>query len=255
MDDIIKLFFELVYMKPIPKNTTSHDGNEGQWLEKQFGLKCNSKCQPDLFGFEMKKNSDKITLGDWSASEYIWSKKREYINSFNKWDSSFKLTRVQFFQYFGQANPEKHNRLSYSGLCVPKYGTYNSSGQCLEFNDDGLCIFYDNTKDQRKKDIPDFLQGEKRLIMFWKSEKLKDHVEKKFNQKGFFICNKIDCLYKTISFGHPFNYEHFVENIKNKHIIFDSGMYNGNSRNYSHFRATKTSFWNSLIHKTLSEVE
>jgi len=33
--------------------------------------------------------------------------------------------------------------------------------------------------------------------------------------------------------------------MKNKKIIFDSGMYDGNSRNYSQFRGT--CFWNELI--------
>jgi len=32
---------------------------------------------------------------------------------------------------------------------------------------------------------------------------------------------------------------------KNKKIIFDSGMYDGNSRNYSQFRGS--GFWNELI--------
>ncbi len=32
---------------------------------------------------------------------------------------------------------------------------------------------------------------------------------------------------------------------KNKKVIFDSGMYDGNSRNYSQFRGS--CFWNELI--------
>ena len=30
-------------------------------------------------------------------------------------------------------------------------------------------------------------------------------------------------------------------------IIFDSGMYQGNSRNYSQFRSSANNFWNILI--------
>jgi hypothetical protein len=33
--------------------------------------------------------------------------------------------------------------------------------------------------------------------------------------------------------------------MKNKQIIFDSGMYVGNTRNYSHFRGSD--FWKDLI--------
>ena len=52
--------------------------------------------------------------------------------------------------------------------------------------------------------------------------------------------------YQNICFGKPFDYQHFVDNIKDKNIIFDSGMHRGNSRNYSHFRSS-TNFWNKLI--------
>ena len=60
------------------------------------------------------------------------------------------------------------------------------------------------------------------------------------NKKGFFICKKIGNTYEKICFGKTFNYEYFIECIKNKKIIFDSGMYDGNNRNYSNF-------WNELI--------
>jgi hypothetical protein len=35
--------------------------------------------------------------------------------------------------------------------------------------------------------------------------------------------------------------------IKNKLIIFDSGMYSGNNRNYSQFRSINNNFWKTLI--------
>ena len=44
-----------------------------------------------------------------------------------------------------------------------------------------------------------------------------------------------------------FDFNYFVDNIKNKNIIFDSGMYEGNSRNYSQFRSSANNFWNILI--------
>ena len=36
----------------------------------------NSNNEPDILGYEMKKNSSKITFGDFSASEYLFSKKK-----------------------------------------------------------------------------------------------------------------------------------------------------------------------------------
>ena len=53
----------------------NHDGKEGHWLETKMGIKHNSKNEPDINGYEMKKSSNKITLGDFSASEYAFSKK------------------------------------------------------------------------------------------------------------------------------------------------------------------------------------
>jgi len=74
---------------------------------------------------------------------------------------------------------------------------------------------------------------------------MKPHIDNKFDKKGFFICKKIGSTYEKICFGRAFNFEYFIECIKNKKIIFDSGMYDGNSRNYSQFRGS--CFWNELI--------
>lgn len=76
---------------------------------------------------------------------------------------------------------------------------------------------------------------------------MEQHINKKFNSNGFFICKKDGDIYNKICFGKAFNFSHFIENIKNKNIIFDSGMYCGNSRNYSQFRSSLANFWNKLI--------
>jgi hypothetical protein len=85
------------------------------------------------------------------------------------------------------------------------------------------------------------------MIAIWKSEKMRDHIDRKFNIKGFFMCKKEDGKYNKICFGRPFDYEVFLQELKNGSIIFDSGMYDGNSRNYSMFRSNNTSFWQQLI--------
>ena len=85
------------------------------------------------------------------------------------------------------------------------------------------------------------------IIAIWKKSKLETCINNKYNKKGFFICKKINHKYEKISFGKPFDFKHFVDNIKNKNIIFDSGMYDGNTRNYSQFRSTQGNFWDGLI--------
>lgn len=248
--DIINRFFKNVKGVDICVNNQNqnHCGKEGHWLEKQMGIKHNSKNEPDINGYEMKKSSSKTTLGDFSASEYAFSKKnkRKIINEYNNWTDEVKINRTEYIHYFGNLNPT-NNRYSWSGSCVPTYNNWNNNGQkliVLENND--IVIYYSFTHDTRSIDtFPEFLKNDNIVIAIWKAEKMKPHIDNKFNIKGFFICKKIENKYEKICFGKPFNFEYFIECIKNRKIIFDSGMYEGNGRNYSQFRGS--SFWNELI--------
>lgn len=226
-------------------------GYEGNWLEKQLGLKPNCKNEPDILGYEMKKYSKRISFGDFSASEYLFSKRKPVLKQLNNWDDNMEtITRDQFIEIFGNPNGKKNNRYSWSGSSVPKYNIWNDNGQKLSFNrDQDLFVIYSFKKDKRecKETIPDFLKKKRIIIVFWEHKKLKHHIENKFNNKGFFICTKKDDVYDKILFGKPFDYNHFVECMKNSLIVFDSGMYVGNSRNYSHFRSSCRDFWNNLI--------
>jgi hypothetical protein len=227
-----------------------HCGKEGYWLERKMGMKHNSKNEPDINGYEMKKSSNKTTLGDFSASEYAFSgkNKRKNINEFNSWTDEINLSRSDFIKTFGNPNPKKNNRYSWSGSCVPTYNNWNCNGQTLTINENNdILIYYSFSKDTRniKDAFPIFLQNDNIVIALWKSEKMKSHIDNKFNKKGFFICIKKGNTYENICFGKTFNFEYFIECIKNKKIIFDSGMYDGNSRNYSQFRGSM--FWHELI--------
>jgi hypothetical protein len=247
---IINKFMTNVKGKEIVTKGNLHYGSEGHWLETQMGITHNANNEPDILGYEMKKKSYKITLGDFSASEYLFSKKKEIIKKINNWEKhENKITRTEFIQYFGTPNPLKNNRYSWSGRCVPIYGNYNLCGQKMIFNDNfDLCIFYSFDKDMRKNkySYPKFIQKDI-IIAIWEKNKLEQHINNKFNKKGFFICKKINDTYEKICFGKPFDFNYFVDNVKNKNIIFDSGMYKGNSRNYSHFRSSGNNFWNTLI--------
>ena len=228
----------------------NHCGSEGHWLEKQFGISHNSKNEPDICGYEMKKESSKISFGDFSATEYLFSKNKKTIEKYNNWDcNKYIMTRIEFIRTFGQPNKLKNNRYSWSGKCIPKYNIWNTFGQILKFNENlDLCIYYSFEKDTRKEKInfPDYIKTEI-LITIWKKEKLQNHINNKFNKNGFFICKKINSkFYNKICFGKSFNFIYFVDNIKNNNIIFDSGMYETNSRNYSQFRSN-INFWNTLI--------
>jgi len=234
----------------LENENTYHCGKEGHWLERKMGIKHNGRNEPDINGYEMKKYSIKTFLGDFSASEYIFSgkNKRNNINIINNWTDDIILNRSDFIMIFGNQNPLKNNRYSWSGSCVPTYNNYNSNGQILIINDNNdIIIYYSYSKDTRiiKDNFPIFLKNENIVIAIWKYDKMKQHINNKFNKKGFFLCKKINNKYEKICFGKSFDFEYFIECIKNKKIIFDSGMYEGNKRNYSHFRGSY--FWDELI--------
>lgn len=251
-EKIITLFNNNVKGKEIllDKYNIKHCGKEGYWLETQMGIKHNSKNEPDIYGYEMKKFSNKTTLGDFSATEYAFSikNKRNYINSLNNWNDEIKITKNNFIRIFGNPNHNKNDRYSWSGSSIPSYNNYNFNGQILKINENNdIIIYYSFSKDMRiiKNDFPEFLRKDNIIIALWKSENMEMKINNKFNKKGFFICKKNGDKYDKIFFGKPFKFEYFIECIKNKKIIFDSGMYEGNNRNYSHFRGTN--FWNELI--------
>lgn len=230
------------------EGNAKHCGKEGHWLETKMGLAHNSKNEPDLNGYEMKKFSKKTTLGDFSASEYLFSSKRPYINALNGWTDDVKMSRSDFIQTFGSPNAGKKDRYSWSGKCVPTYNHWNCNGQNLLVSDDNdVRVYYSFSHDTRpeKAAFPAHLQGAAVVIALWKADKMRAHIENKFNKKGFFMCKKKGATYETICFGHAFNFEHFIACLKTKQIIFDSGMYDGNCRNYSQFRGS--CFWNELI--------
>lgn len=245
---IIELFYENIKDKKFDKKTNTHCGSEGQWLENLLGIKSNSFNKPDLFGFEMKKKSYKITFGDFTANEYIFSKNKPILNKLNKW-TNFNISRDLFMKYFGNYNESK-KRYSWSGKAIPKYNIYNNNGLTMLFDENlNLQIIYSYSKDTRNIKLPEFLQKDNIIITIWFKDKLKTLIENKFNQLGFFILDKDKKTkkYNKISFGKPFNYDYFVKYIKENIIYFDSGMYEGNRRLYSQFRSNYYGIWKDLI--------
>lgn len=80
-----------------------------------------------------------------------------------------------------------------------------------------------------------------------RSKTLKEKLEDKFNQLGWFTC-KTDCEgnYDRICFGAPMTYDNWLELVKEGIVFFDSGMHQGNPRPYAQWRANNT-YWDSLI--------
>lgn len=246
LNKIKDLFNKYIKNKKFDPQFITHCGSEGCWIETQLGIKNNNNNFSDLFGYEIKKKSNKITFGDWSANEYIF-KSEHILNTFN---NNIKMNKLDFLKTFGQYNINK-KRYSWSGGVFPsKYDIWTNSGQLLICNDkNDLFIIYSYEQDKRTNImIPDDIKNQECIILaYWNYNSLKEKLERKFNNNGTIIFNKDkDNIYKSMSIYKPITIDLFMENIKNKKIILDSGMYENNNRNYSQFR-TNYSFWDDLL--------
>lgn len=235
-----------------------HDGKKGHWLEQQFLIQANAKNEADILGYELKnQTTSKTTFGDWSANRYIYynSPYAHLFKGINKYEKQDSFCRI-----FGQYN-EKKQRYSWSGKPVPKIDVFNDYGQIMIIEDSlDICIYYSFSKDKRnnKYDIvPMELQQDNLLLARWFGinspsnkrcdKSLKYKLEDKFNKKGWFIC-KMDAegKYDSLCFGNPITYDKWIELVKKGIVFLDSGMYEGNKRPYSQWRADNK-YWDSLI--------
>lgn len=237
-----------------------HDGREGHWLERQFGITANCDNLADIYGYELKDQttSGKTTFGDWSANRYIFSS-GEYSYLFIG-NTNFEK-RNHFLKIFGKPNEAKNGRYSWSGSPCPKINNYNFFGQKLIINKtQDIEAIYNFDKDQRSDKytiIPIELQKKEIVIAKWfglsspsssRTDKcIKEKLEDKFNDNGWFTCKKDNTgAYYKICFGKPINFDSWIDLIKKGIVYFDSGMYEGNKRPYSQWRANNA-FWDSLI--------
>jgi hypothetical protein len=235
-----------------------HDGREGQWLENQFGIHSNASNSADIMGYELKnETSSKTSFGDWSANEYIYNNPL-YSSVFS--DATPLKRRDKFLSIFGKPNIQKGGRCSWSGEPCPKIGTFNRFGQKLVvLSNNDIIALYCYSQDQRDNKstvVPEILQKENIELARWygnetpkgkKGKCLKDKVEDKFNDKGWFTCKKDSTgAYYKICFGNPMTFNAWIELVKRGIVFFDSGMYQGNKRPYSQWRA-ENNYWNSLI--------
>lgn len=239
---IIKRFKDHVYGKQpdIVGINPKHSGKDGHWLEKQMGIPANSNNAPDLLGYEMKnETTSKTSFGDWSGDYYIFK------------DSSYNITRNDFLAIFGKPNADKNNRLSWSGDPIPTVSRNSPhNGSHLLVNESGVSIIYNFSTDPRpNKDIlvPSNLQKDNLVLVSWSRDLLEQKLTRKFSQSGWFRCRKdINGIYNRIEFGAPMSFDNWMNLVKQGVIFFDSGMYAGNPRPYSQWRASNQ-YWDSLI--------
>lgn len=240
--EIIRRFNENVRGKKADSSTANsrHDGKDGHWLEVQMGIAHNRSNEPDLFDYEMKnQTTNKTTFGDWSADYYLFK------------DKSLSVNRNEFLALFGKANIEKDGRFSWSGEPCPKINAVNMFGQILIVDAlSNIVVLYRFSQDMRSNKaslIPARFQVDNLVLARWDAQSIRQKLERKFNQKGWFKCLKNEQgIYDAIVFGRPINFDSWLQAVRTGAVFFDSGMYQTNSRNYSMWRANNR-FWDSLI--------
>lgn len=244
---IVQLFLAKVYQKKpnIIQANRKHHGAVGHWLETAMGITHNRNNIPDLLGYEMKTDttSGKTTFGDWSADFYLFKSSQ---------NPSSTLLRDQFIEIFGKPNPLKNNRYSWSGSPIPTIhhpSSWNGSRMVVDKND-MIKIIYDYSKDPRKnksKIIPSEFKKNSLILASWSRAHLEQKVNSKFSQNGWFKCYRNSGgVYDRIGFGEPMNFDSWIYLVRQGIVYFDSGMYVGNSRNYSQWRANNN-YWDSLV--------
>lgn len=249
---IVAIYYQNVKGKKFDPSQNVNDGSYGHWLESLFGVRHNADNKPDLFGFEIKsETTSKITFGDWSADYYIYKDPSNY-DIFT--GSTIPVRKDQFLKIFTRPNPNNKDRYSWSGTSCPKLNSWTPQGQTLIINENqDIQIFYSYEKDTRtNKDsiIPYKFKLNNLLIAQWNKFSIQEKLERKFNQNGWITCKtnsqgEIDRL----CIGNPINFQTWINWVKTKDVFFDSGMYEGNPRPYSQWRANN-SLWNHLIVKT-----
>ncbi len=258
VDEIKSIFKKNVLGRTPDIAAGDHEGAEGHWLQRQFGLSADSRNAPDFHGFELKDDtSSKTTFGDWPADEYIFFSHKVCLVNPSRASNCRKCRRSQisrddFFYFFGTPTPSKGGRLSWSGKVFPKVDSINDCGQQMSVTADGSVeIHYQYSFDKqgdKSKRLPAHLQADDLLLARWTSENLAKRLENKFNKLGWFKCiqeSKGHGRYIGIQFGRPITFPTWIALVKQRVVYLDSGMYQGNSRPYSNWRADNR-LWTSL---------
>jgi hypothetical protein len=250
IEEIKEIFDAKVRGRHPETGPNSHQGSEGHWLELQFGVARNAKNIPDFKGFEIKDDTaSKTTFGDWTADHYIFFSHEQCRKNRNKAErckkcSAARISRDEFFDIFGAPNPLKNNRPSWSGRVFPKVGGANERGQEMVVAADGTIratysFSCDHSADRLSRVPPD-LQIENLVIAEWSSDSLQRRVTNKFGGFGWFKCIQEDSghgKYIGIQFGRPIRFSDWIGLVRESAIYLDSGMYKGNNRPYSNWRA------------------
>ena len=238
---IIDMFNKNVKNKKINLNiyNSNHCGKEGHWLENAMGIKANSKNEPDIHDYEMKKYAKVITFIDKVPSKKI------FLGNIIK-PKNDTLNKLNFWKMFG--SKKTTDNITLGGWHINRY---DNNGQIMIIDkDNNIIIQYNYNEDKRinKLDIIDnFYKLENKIILQWDMIDIKNTIDNKYNKNGFFICkkDKKTNTYNRICFGKSFTFEEWIDDLKKGKIYFD-GYSKCDGRWRGQFRA-KNTYWDSLL--------
>ena len=254
IDEIVQRFRDNIRGKKFDdfksKIKNRHLGSEGIWVEEQLGATQNNYTLSDIGGYEIKIYGEKISFGDWRPDEILFDPK-SVLQTHNT-DVPL-LSKDEFLVLFGKPNKKKSNRYAWSGECVPRVaGEFNAFGQVMVVDQNkNIYIAYNSQFDNTRDAKPKWALDKTIVMAYWSREKLIHCISRKFNDKGFILIkkNKKDKTFEKLLIGKSFDFDYWIAQVLEKKVIFDSGMYGGNNRYYSHWRADHR-FWDGLVHET-----
>lgn len=278
---IIKIYKKKVHCKKpdTSKMTKGHDGKIGHWLEDTMGSKRDASNKPDLFGYEMKTGKDRVSFGDWNPDYFIFRDEEKFPNLIGKGKMERgKLANENkdkvFLKSFGEWREAGEDTTKYelngktiSWKDIGKKGFYSWSGSPSPYrvtdgvNDFGqkivvnrnnsISVMYSYSKDSRKNKsrlVPKRFQIENLKLFGWSMKLLKDKVETKFNQHGWFKCNIKNERFYEIIFGDKITLSIFLDWVRQGDVILDTRLKEKRPDNTDRYgmnwRAPKN-FWKS----------
>jgi hypothetical protein len=131
-----------------------------------------------------------------------------------------------------------------------KLDTFDMNGQCLKIDStNNINVIYNyeyDKRDDKNERVSLYYKNEKdHIIVTWSKLDLKTYINNKWNQRGFFICKtNSEGVYDRICFGGPITFEYWIEQVKQKNIIFDG--YSNITKWRGPFRASNI-WWNQHI--------
>jgi len=224
----------------ISSKNEKHCGKEGHCLEEAMGITPNGKNEPDIFGYEMK-NDTKVGVTTFIDKEPDYFKiKDEKFTGISRKSNVDKKEQIWNNMY--RQNTRKKGEKRIGGWKINKY---DMDGQKMIITDDNsLEVVYNYNYDTREyKDncLYDYYRnGEDHIICKWDKKTLEEFINRKFNQKGFFIC-KAD----KICFGKPISFDMWIQGVKDGVIYYD-GYSSIDGRWRGCFRANNK-YWHSLV--------